>query len=280
MQAGIVRPNGCLAGCSPALATPGFRHSAPVDLSLADHSLLVAAAALAGMVDAVAGGGGLVTLPALLAVGMPPHLALGTNKGQAVFGSGAALAGFARARMIDPGLARLAFPLGLAGSAGGAALVLLLDPAVLKPVVLALLVAIAIVLAFRPTLVERRAAVAHPALVLAALALGLGAYDGFFGPGVGTLLVLGMVWLLGLSPTRATANAKVINFASNLAALLLFASRGAVLWQVAAPMAAAQLAGGWLGSKAAMRGGDVLVRRVVFAVVLGLVTKLGLDLLG
>ncbi|HEY0841108.1 MAG TPA: TSUP family transporter, partial [Vulgatibacter sp.] len=186
--------------------------------------------------------------------------------------------GFARARLIEPGLARLAFPLGLAGSAGGAALVLLVEPSVLKPVVLALLVAVALVLAFRPAVVERRAPVARPALAIGALALGLGAYDGFFGPGVGTFLVVGLVWLLGLSPTRASANAKVVNFASNLAALLLFASRGAVLWQVAAPMAVAQLAGGWLGTKAAVRGGDVLVRRVVLAVVLALVGKLGLDL--
>lgn len=249
-----------------------------VDLSFADLSLLVSAALVAGVVDAVAGGGGLLTVPALLAVGLPPHLALGTNKGGAVFGSGAALVGFARARLVDLRLARVSFPLGLVGSAAGAALVLLLEPSALKPVVLALLVVVAIVLAFRPALVEGGRPVAHPRLVIAALALGLGAYDGFFGPGVGTFLVVGMVWLLGFSPTRGSANAKVINFASNLAALALFASRGAVVWQVAAPMAAAQLTGSYLGTKLAVRGGDVLVRRVVLAVVLALVGKLGLDL--
>ena len=251
-----------------------------MDLSFADQALLFAAALTAGAVDAVAGGGGLITLPALLAAGLPPHLALGTNKGQAVFGSGAALTGFARARLVDPKLARLSFPLGLVGSAAGAALVLLMEPSVLRPVVLALLVAVAVVLAFRPALVERGRAVANPLPIVAALALGLGAYDGFFGPGVGTFLVVGMVWLLGMSPTRASANAKVINFASNLAALALFSTRGAVLWKVAAPMALAQFAGGYIGTKMAVRGGDVLVRRVVLAVVLALAGKLGFDLFG
>jgi uncharacterized membrane protein YfcA len=231
------------------------------------------------VVDAIAGGGGLLTLPALLAVGVPPHLALGTNKGQAVFGSGAALAGFARAGLVNGRLARVGFPLGLIGSAAGAALVMQMEPSLLRPVVLALLVLVAVVLAFRPALVEggvprERGATAK----VAALALLIGAYDGFFGPGTGTFLIVGFVWLLGMPLARASANAKVINFASNLAALMLFSQRGAVLWPVAAPMAAAQFAGGFVGTKLAVRGGNVLVRRVVLGVVLALVVKIGLDL--
>ena len=246
-------------------------------LSIEELALLSVVALIAGAVDAVAGGGGLLTVPAFLAAGLPPHLALGTNKAQAVFGSGAALVGFARARLVDPTLARISFPLGLVGSAAGAALVLLLEPSILEPVVLALLVAVAIALAFRPTLLEGRRLLPNPRLAVAGLALVIGAYDGFFGPGTGTFLVLGMVWWLGFTPTRASANAKVINFASNLAAVAIFAARGEVLWQVAAPMAVAQLLGGYLGTKVAVSGGDVLVRRVVLAVVFVLVGKLGFD---
>ena len=102
---------------------------------------------VAGTVDAIAGGGGLLTLPALLAAGLPPGLALGTNKGQSVFGSGAALLRFARAGLVDGRVARVTFPAGLLGSLAGAALVLLVPPTALRPIVLGLLVVVAVVLA-------------------------------------------------------------------------------------------------------------------------------------
>ena len=238
--------------------------------------LLLLAAFSAGFVDAIAGGGGLLTLPALLAVGLPPHLALGTNKGQAVFGSGTAFATFLRAGLIDRARAPGRFAAGFGGSLLGAGLVLLVAPEVLKPVVLALLIAVAIFLAFRPPLepAERPRA----PWVGIALALGIGAYDGFFGPGTGTFLIVGYVLLLGHALTRASAEAKVVNFGSNLAALLVFAARGHVDWSIALPMAAAQLAGGWAGTHVAVRGGDRLVRWVVLLVVAALVAKLATDL--
>jgi uncharacterized membrane protein YfcA len=240
---------------------------------------LLAVAFLAGLVDAIAGGGGLLTVPALLATGLPPHLALGTNKAQAVWGSGASLLGYVRARMVDRKRAPAAFVAGFAGSLGGAALVLLLAPEVLRPIVLVLLVAVAAFLAFRPPL--------HPAPALVtprwevpvglALAATFGAYDGFFGPGTGTFLILGFVLLLGHGLTRASAEAKVVNFASNLAAFLLFAAQGMVDWAIALPMAGAQLVGGYAGSQLAVRGGDRLVRWVVLCVVVALVLKLAHD---
>ena len=113
---------------------------------------------------------------------------------------------------------------------------------------------------------------------MAALALGVGAYDGFFGPGTGTFLIIGFVTLLSLSLSQASANAKVVNFASNLAALGLLASRGVVRWEVSIPMAVAQFLGGTLGAHLAVKGGDTLVRRVVLGVVLALVARLAVDL--
>ncbi|BDG09151.1 UPF0721 transmembrane protein [Anaeromyxobacter paludicola] len=243
-------------------------------------ALLALSAFAAGAVDAVAGGGGLITVPALIAAGLPPHLALGTNKGQAVFGVLASYLRFRRAGMIDAARAKVAFPAGFAGSLLGAGLVLLLSPAALKPVVLGLLVAVAAFLAFRrPGPPKPRARPLPPGPTAAAIALVIGCYDGFFGPGTGTFLIVAFVALLGDGLAQASAGAKVVNLASNLAAFALFAWRGTVLWPVALPMAVAQMSGSWVGAHLAVRRGDAFVRKVVLAVVLALVVKLGRDLL-
>ncbi|MGZ6097610.1 MAG: sulfite exporter TauE/SafE family protein [Myxococcaceae bacterium] len=241
-------------------------------------ALLALVALAAGTVDAIGGGGGLLTLPVLLAVGFPPHLALGTNKGQSVFGSAAALFRFSRAGLVPLARARWTFPLGFLGSLVGAGLVLWMRPEVLRPVVLVLLVAAAVFVVLRPAVSGEREP--SPAVAPAAmLALGVGAYDGFFGPGTGTLLIIGLAGLLALPLRQASAEAKAINFASNLAAALLFASRGTVVWHAALPMAAGQLVGGWLGAHLTVRGGERTVRWVVVCVAAALVLKLSFDAL-
>ncbi|HZY03941.1 MAG TPA: TSUP family transporter [Anaeromyxobacteraceae bacterium] len=242
-------------------------------------ALLSLAALLAGAVDAIGGGGGLLTVPALLAAGLPPATALATNKGQSVFGSGAALLRYGRAGLVDGRVARVTFPAGLLGSLGGAALVLLIPSSTLRPVVLALLLLVAALLAFRPAApAPRPARLPRRLPVAAAVALGLGAYDGFFGPGTGTFLIFAFVWFFDAGYQEASADAKVANFASNLAALALFAARGAVLWSVALPMATANFLGGLLGAHLAVHGGDRVVRLVVLLVAAALVARLGLDL--
>jgi uncharacterized protein len=251
------------------------------DVGLDRIAALALVALLAGVVDAIAGGGGLLTVPAILWAGLPPHLALGTNKGQSVFGSFAALARFSRSGLVDGRRARLTFPLGLLGSLAGAALVLQVPPDALRPVVLTLLAAAALFVGLRRPSPARPDDAPPPAagpLVPAAIALGIGAYDGFFGPGTGTFLIVAFAGLLGDRLGQASASAKVVNFASNLAALLLFAWRGVVVWQVALPMAAAQLAGGWVGAHLAIRRGDGLIRRVVVGVALALAAKLAWDM--
>ncbi len=248
-----------------------------LDVSGTD-ALLALVALAAGTVDAIGGGGGLLTLPVLLAVGLPPHLALGTNKGQSVFGAAAALVRFWRAGLIPLDRARWTFPLGFLGALVGARLVLWMRPDVLRPVVLVLLVAAAVFVVLRPPVAAGRApsAVIAPA---AALAFGVGVYDGFFGPGTGTLLIVGLAGLLALPLGQASAEAKVINFAGNLAALLLFAARGTVVWHTALAMAAGQLLGGWIGAHLTIRGGERIVRWVVVCVVVALVLKLSFDAL-
>ncbi len=249
-----------------------------MELSPFALAALFLVALVAGLIDAIAGGGGLLTLPALLTAGVPVTTAFGTNKSASSFGTGAALLRFWRAGLVDVRAARLLFPLGLLGSFAGAWTVTLVEPSKLKPLVLVLLLAAALVVTFVRPAETKTGAASHAVAKGAALAALVGAYDGFFGPGTGTFLIIGFMVLLHQPAREATANAKVVNFASNLAAMALFVSKGLVLWQVALPMAAGQLLGGVLGAQLAIKRGDALVRRLVLVVVFALVAKLAAEL--
>jgi uncharacterized membrane protein YfcA len=240
-------------------------------------ALLALAAFAAGLVDAIAGGGGLLTVPSLLAAGLPPQIALATNKGQASFGAVSSFASFWMRGGIDKKRVPVGFACGFLGSLAGAQVLLLVKPEPLKPVVLVLLILAAAFVAW-----PRKPSEGKPhdwaMVVLGPVALVLGFYDGFFGPGVGSMLIVAFVLLFGDTLTRASGNAKVVNLASNLAALGLFASRGTVLWKIALPMAAANAAGAFVGARLAVKRGDRFVRVVVLVVVTALVLKIGWDL--
>jgi hypothetical protein len=246
--------------------------AAPIALALV--------AFLAGVIDAVAGGGGLLTVPALLFVTGDPRLTLGTNKGQGVFGSFAALVSFYRAGRIDRHRVAPTFAAALVGSLIGVRLVLAMKPELLRPVVMALLVAVAAFFAARgrgSVAVPKAWAVAerHPAATAAAIGLTMGVYDGFFGPGTGTFLIALFVAIFGDALTAATANAKVANFASNLGSVVTFAIAGHIDFRLALPMAAAQALGGVVGARAAIRGGERLIRAGVLCVTAALVARMG-----
>lgn len=240
-------------------------------------ALLALASFGAGLVDAIAGGGGLVTVPALLAAGLPAPIALATNKGQAAFGAVSSFASFWSRGGIDKKRAPLGFSCGFVGSLAGARVLLMIRPEPLKPVVLVLLLLAAAFIAWprKPTKGEPHAWAMR---ALVPIAFGLGFYDGFFGPGVGSMLIVAFVVVFGDTLTRASGNAKVVNLASNLAALALFTMRGAVLWRVALPMAAANALGAFVGARLAVRRGDRFVRVVVLGVVAALVLKMAYDL--
>ncbi len=242
---------------------------------------LAAIAFAAGVVDAVAGGGGLITVPALLVTTGDARLALGTNKGQAVFGSFTAFVSFLRAGRIHRERLVPTFLAALGGSVLGVRLVLALRPELLRPVVLALLVAVAVFFAVRgrrkPGSAAPRAwaiAERRPAIAAACIGLVLGAYDGFFGPGTGTFLIALFVAVFGDDLTAATANAKVANFASNLGSVVLFAIAGQIDVRLALPMAAAQALGGVVGARLAIRVGERLVRAGVLLVTTALVVRI------
>lgn len=246
-------------------------------VGLGTLALLVLAAFGAGFVDAIAGGGGLLTVPALLSAHLPAHLALGTNKGQASFGAVSSAASFWRRDGIDRERAPLTFACGFFGALSGAWLLLSLRPEPLRPVVIVLLVLAAAIVLVRPR--AARAGIAESKRLVATVGacFVLGAYDGFFGPGVGTMLIVAFTLIHGESATRASGNAKVVNLASNLASLGVFTVKGTVLWGIALPMAAGNALGAAAGSRAALRRGDRFVRAVMLVVVAALVVKLFVD---
>lgn len=272
----------------------------PHDVGPATMAFLCAVSFVAGLVDAIAGGGGLLSMPSLLAVGLPPHFALGTNKGQSTFGTLIATWTFYARGEITRSRLVPSFVAGALGAAAGAAAVLAVRPEPLKPIVLGMLLGAAVLIVVQPYLKLRPPSRAklptpaptmpmtsstswtsstRPALIAALIALAMGMYDGFFGPGTGSLLILMFVLWLGDSMTRASGNAKVVNLASNLTSLTLFAVRGTVVWSIALPMAACNTLGGYVGARLAVRNGDQFVRWTVFAVVVALLAKLGVDLL-
>lgn len=235
---------------------------------------------VAGLVDAIAGGGGVLTLPALLAAGLPAHLALGTNKGCSTFGTAMATATFARRGRLEATRTAFGFGAGALGAFLGARLQLAVSPRALRPIVLVLLIAVAIVMAVqRPKKAQpgEPLRTPHSVHLATAIALLFGVYDGFFGPGTGTFLIVTQVALMHATLSEATADAKPINLGSNVASLITFAWKGTVVWAIALPMAIGNVIGGALGARIAMKGGDRVVRLAVIGVSLMLIAKLTYD---
>lgn len=270
------------------LEAPNLRLGAPLaDLPLHFYLILPLVSFVAGVVDAIAGGGGLLTLPALLATGIPSHLSLGTNKAQAIWGAIGATWKFWRGGQIDRRRALTSFLAGAAGSGIGASAVLLVDPRSLRWVIVVLLAAVGVFMAvYRPPApaasesgapVQPKVPTRRRSLIAVALSVLIGAYDGFFGPGTGTLLIVAFAGVLHEPLVNASANAKVVNLASNAAALTAFAIGGKVLWLVALPMAVAQLIGGYVGAGIAVAGGHRMIRLATLSVVAALIAKIVWD---
>lgn len=229
----------------------------------------------AGTIDAIAGGGGLISVPALLGAGLPPHLALGTNKLQSCVGTTMAVHRYHAAGLVDlPGM-RVAIAATAVGAALGTGAVLLVDNSLLRLVVPWLLLAVAAWVLARPRLGDepRPPRLDAPRFGLLGGSL-LGFYDGFFGPGCGTFWTAACIGLGGMGLSRATAFTKVVNLTSNLAALAVFALRGQVDPGAAAAMIVGQAIGGRLGASLAVRHGAPFIRMVFTAVVLALVCRL------
>ncbi|MGH6745873.1 hypothetical protein EDF58_105335 [Novosphingobium sp. PhB57] len=246
-------------------------------LTLEAISFLVAIAFVAGTVDALAGGGGLLTIPALLMAGVPPIAALATNKLQSTIGTASAVVAFLRAGRVD--LRAFAVPAAgaFAGSVLGATAVQHVDPGFLTAFVPLLLIAMGLYFLLAPPMseVDRHARLGGAGLT--AVCTGIGFYDGFFGPGTGSFLTTALVALGGLGLVRAIANTKFINLATNVAALLAMVAGGKVLWVLGLSMAAANIAGNQTGAWLAIRFGGRGVRPLLVVMSFALTVKLLAD---
>ncbi|HYD65147.1 TSUP family transporter [Azospirillum sp.] len=246
-----------------------------MDLSFDLVGILFAVGLVAGFVDSIAGGGGLLTVPALLWAGLTPAEALATNKLQSTFGSFSATLKFVRGGEVNPRAMGRMIACTFAGSALGAIVVQMLDPGFLRDVIPFLLIGIAIYLLLSPKAGDLDA---HHRIGDTTFALligtGIGFYDGFFGPGTGTFFAISFVALLGYNLRKATAHTKVLNFTSNVAALLFFLLGGHILWLTGIAMGVGQYFGAWLGAHMVIRNGARVVRPMLVVASVAITAKL------
>ena len=241
------------------------------------YAALTLVAAIAGFVDSMAGGGGLIVIPALLFAGVSPLYALGTNKLQSVFGTAIALRNYWRSGLVEWRPNRLTVLLAFAGAVAGALIVQSINTRLLQLIVPLLLVASALYVLLSPRMTDEDAHHRVTSNGYAPIGAAVGFYDGFFGPGAGSFFVFAFVRLLGFDFLNASASAKLMNTATNIAALLLFAAKGHVWWHIALVMALANIAGSLIGTRLALKHGAGFVRIGFIAVVSALILKTGWD---
>ena len=238
-------------------------------------TILFGTGLVAGFVDSIAGGGGLITLPVLLSLGMEPQQALGTNKLQASFGSGSAAWHYARAKAVPVNDCVPGFLLTLLGAALGSVAVQHGDTSFLKRTIPILLIAVAVFILLKPELGSQDL---HPRMRRSsfdfAFGLGLGFYDGFFGPGTGTFWTMAFMLGLGFNMTKATGYTKVMNFASNLSSLAMFLVGGHVFFVEGFVMGAGQLLGARMGAGMVVARGTKFIRPIFLCAVFAVTLKL------
>ena len=247
-----------------------------------DIVLVCLMSALAGFVDAVVGGGGLVLVPALFATypSLHPATLLGTNKSASVWGTLFAAWQYSRRVQLSWRALLIASLLAFGGSWAGAYVLTLVSPQYLRMALPALLLGLLGYTLWNKQLGQAHAprfATRQQAIYMGLIGAVIGFYDGFFGPGTGSFLVFLLVRVLGFDFLQASAHSKVLNLSSNLAAVILLASQGHVWWQVGIPLALANVSGSLLGTRMAMRHGTVFVRHVFIVVVTALALKTAKD---
>ncbi len=233
-------------------------------------------AGIAGCIDAMAGGGGLITIPAMLSTGIPPLQTLATNKLQACGGSFSASLYFVRAGIVNLKEMKLPIFCTFCGSAAGTLLVQQIHAEILTAIVPILLVGIALYFLFSKNLEGGQQRISLSTFAWT-IGFGIGFYDGFFGPGTGSFFAMGCVALLGYSLPIATAHTKVLNFTSNITSLLFFILGGQVIWGLGLVMMGGQFIGARIGSKMVMTKGLTLIRPLIVIVCMMMSIKLILD---
>lgn len=247
-------------------------------VSLASTAVLFMVAILAGFINAIAGGGGLLSIPILMWAGLPPATVLATNKLQACGGSFFASYYFVRKGIVKLGEIKLAIFCAFSGSILGTLAVQQIDARILESVLPFLILAIGAYFLFSKKITAQdNKQILAPGIFAFTIALCIGFYDGFFGPGTGSFLTLAFVCLAGQNLIKATAHAKVLNFSSNIAALLSFAMAGKVLWLVGGSMLVGQAIGATLGSKLVVSKGSRFIRPLIVTMSILMSAKLLLN---
>lgn len=240
--------------------------------------ILSALAAVAGFVDAIAGGGGLIALPALLWAGLSPTQALATNKLQGSFGTMMASWHFIRHGIVDIRTMIPEILLTFIGAVSGTLLVQHLKSDILADIIPVLLIIVAIYTLFSPRMSDKRGRQKVTQRVFAiSIGFGVGFYDGFFGPGTGSFFTIGFVLLMGLGLREATAHGKVLNFTSNIAALIFFAVGGHMVWLLGLSMGVAQMFGAWLGAHVVIHKGSGFIKPLLVTVSIAMAIRLLLN---
>lgn len=249
-----------------------------MEISIELLALLFSVATFAGFIDAIAGGGGLLTIPALLATGMTPAIALGTNKLQACGGSFSASLYFVRKKAVNLREILLLIALTFLGAAIGSILIQRIDVQALKVFLPFLVFAIGLYFLFAPSIGDddKKQRIGYP-LFAVLVGATIGFYDGVFGAAAGSFYTLSFVLLLGFNLTKAVAHAKVLNFTSNLASLIFFILGGAVIWQVGIVMMIGQFIGGTLGARMVVTKGKRLIRPMLVTISFLMVAKMLYD---
>ncbi|MDL2407940.1 TSUP family transporter [Rhizobium calliandrae] len=248
------------------------------DITLHLLLLLFAAAFFAGFVDSIAGGGGLITVPAMLLAGIPPLQTLGTNKVQSICGAASATIAYARQGHVQLHTQVPMAVMAVIGGMLGAALATIMPGDILRIVLPFLLIAIALYFAFKPNLndMEKHGRMSAALLGFTFVPL-IGFYDGAFGPGTGSFFMLAFVTLVGFGMLKATAHTKLLNFGSNLGGLIVFTFSGVILWKVGLTMGLGQFLGAQAGSRLAMRIGAKLIKPLLVIVCIAFAIKLLAD---
>lgn len=257
------------------------------DLSTTGLAELMMGALVAGGVDAIIGGGGLVLIPLILAVapGMPAQVALGTNKLTAMVGTASAGLRMIRTVSVDWRLVRVAAPLAALCSAGGAGLATAVTSDVLRPIVIVLMLVIGVYVALRPQFGRTGDTGEHPVsrgrhLLALALAGVIGIYDGFFGPGTGMFLIMVFTSVMSRSLIQSLATTKLVNTATNFGGLVVFALGGHVLWLLGILLAVFNVIGAQAGARLVLNRGTGFIRIALLVLIVVMSTKLVIDMVG
>jgi hypothetical protein len=245
-------------------------------------ALICCAGFIAALVDSIAGGGGLISVPALLAAGVPSHIALGTNKFCSTPAAFSSALEFKKSGKTKMGLLKYLVPFTLIGAAIGSNAVLNINETVLRSIVLVLILFVGLYTVFSKSIgaENRFSGLTSRNICLGILlAFALGFYDGFFGPGTGSLLLFGFIKIFGFDFVNAAGNAKALNFVSNIAALAIFAVHGQIDFLIAVPMALSMVLGARVGTSLAISRGPKLIKPIFVSMTLAVGAKIALQVL-